>query len=94
MYKILTSVTYRKSYKRLKHSGRSKDIKQLDLVLSVLKTKGTLDRTYEDHSLTGNMSNYRECHVRGDLLLVYQKHDNIFVLTLVDVGTHHEIFGT
>ncbi|MBU4536784.1 type II toxin-antitoxin system YafQ family toxin, partial [Patescibacteria group bacterium] len=30
------------------------------------------DAKYQDHSLTGKLSIYRECHIKSDLLLMYQ----------------------
>ncbi len=51
---------------------------------------------WKDHQLTGNLSKYRECHVKGDLLLVYEikpKGSKIELITFVKVCTHSEIFG-
>ena len=31
---------------------------------------------YRDHQLTGNLKDYRECHIRPDLLLLYWIKDN------------------
>ena len=45
-----------------------------------------------DHQLTGELKQYRECHVKNDILLVYQKHEDILVLLLVDLGTHEDLF--
>ncbi len=41
--------------------------------------------------LTGDWSDCRECHIRGDLLLVYRKPDD--VLQLVRLGSHSELLG-
>jgi mRNA interferase YafQ len=45
-----------------------------------------------DHSLTGDWSGYRECHVRPDLLLIYDKPDDD-QLRLVRLGSHSDLFG-
>jgi len=47
-----------------------------------------LPEEFDDHQLTGNLKNYRECHIKGDLLLVYQVQKTELILILVDVGTH------
>jgi len=46
-----------------------------------------------DHALSGEWHGYRECHIKGDLLLVYQIHDDVLVLVLVDIGSHPQLFG-
>ena len=50
-----------------------------------------LEDKYKDHQLKGNMKDFRECHIKPDLLLVYMIEDN--VLKLVDIGSHSELFN-
>lgn len=45
-----------------------------------------------DHDLTGNWVDYRECHLKPDLLLIYKKVDSE-VLRLARLGSHSELFG-
>jgi mRNA interferase YafQ len=45
-----------------------------------------------DHQLGGEWSGFRECHVKPDLLLIYEK-PTLHVLRLVRVGSHAELFG-
>lgn len=35
---------------------------------------------------------FRECHIQPDWLLVYLIEDDVLTLTLVDTGTHADIF--
>jgi len=46
---------------------------------------------YKDHSLNGNWKNYRECHIKPDLLLIYKKID-LDTLILVRLNSHSELF--
>lgn len=46
---------------------------------------------YRDHQLTGNLKAYRECHIKPDILLMYQIENN--EVKLVRLGTHAELFG-
>ncbi len=49
---------------------------------------------YKDHKLKGEFEGMRECHIKGDLLLVYWlkvKAKNTLI-TFLRVGTHSEIF--
>lgn len=45
-----------------------------------------------DHSLSGDWSGYRECHIKPDLLLIYSKPDPD-TLQLARLGSHSELFG-
>jgi mRNA interferase YafQ len=47
---------------------------------------------YRNHKLRGNMKGRYECHIRPDLLLVYELSKDS-VLILHDIGSHAEIFG-
>lgn len=51
-----------------------------------------LEISYRDHKLNGEFSAFRECHIRGDLLLVYQIIKKELVLVVIDIGTHSELF--
>lgn len=46
----------------------------------------------QDHALTGNWVNYRECHVTPDWLLIYKTEEDILILTLTRTGTHSDLF--
>lgn len=45
----------------------------------------------KDHALKGNWTDFRECHLSGDVLLVYFVENN--EITLVRIGSHSLIFG-
>ena len=42
--------------------------------------------------LKGKYKGFWECHIQPDWLLMYLKEDDILVLTLVDTGTHADLF--
>ena len=44
---------------------------------------------YRDHALVGNWSDYRDCHLKPDLVLIYQITD--VDLTLIRLGSHSEL---
>jgi mRNA interferase YafQ len=44
---------------------------------------------YKDHALTGNWLDYRDCHLKPDLVLIYQITDNDLIL--VRLGSHSEL---
>ena len=43
-----------------------------------------------DHALSGEWADHRDCHVRPDLVLIYQKPDAA-TLRLVRLGSHSEL---
>ena len=71
------------------HSGRY-DINKLDTIMKMLINEEVLPISNYDHPLKGRLSEYRECHVEPDWLLMYQimNTDIIFVRT----GSHSELF--
>ena len=45
---------------------------------------------HHDHALSGSWTDFRDCHVRPDLVLIYQKPD-AKTLRLVRIGSHAEL---
>ena len=60
-------------------------------VFGTLIRGGVLDEKYKDHPLTGQLNEFRECHVKPDLLLMYAIQGN--ELYLARLGTYSELFG-
>ncbi len=90
MYRVKFTATYKRSYKLMKKRGL--DLTALDEVVDLLRQGRQLDERYRDHSLSGNYIGFRECHIKPDWLLVYLIENDILTLTLVDTGTHSDIF--
>ena len=72
---------------------RGLDISLLENVVEKLKNRIPLEEKHKDYQLKGKMSKYRECHIQPDWLLVYLIEEDILVLTLIDTGTHADLFG-
>ena len=90
MYQVKFTTTFKKSYKLMKKRGL--DLSLLDDVIDKLRNGITLDEKHRDHSLSGNFEGFRECHIKPDWLLVYLIEDDVLTLTLVDTGSHSDIF--
>jgi len=82
---------FAKDWERLSHSGRY-DMRHLKAVMLLLiANEAPLPPEYADHELKGDWQGFRECHVGGDFLLVYQlRQDGSVVFTRA--GTHAELF--
>ena len=73
-------------------SKRGLDISLLEDIVEKLKNGIPLEAKYKDHQLKGKMSKYRECHIQPDWLLIYLIEKDILVLTLINTGTHSDLF--
>lgn len=91
MYRVKYTNAFKKAYKKMVKRGLNTSL--LDDVISKLIIGEALDEKYKDHSLKGNFIGYRECHIKPDWLLVYLIEDDILTLTLVNTGSHSDIFG-
>ena len=90
MYEVKFTNAFKKSYKLMKKRGL--DISLLDEVVDTLRQGKKLDDKYHDHALTGNYQGFRECHIKPDWLLIYLIENDILKLTLVDTGSHSDLF--
>lgn len=76
MRRIERSAQFKKDYKR---ESRGQHRRHLDddlrAVLSLLLADEPLPDRCVDHALTGNWKGFRDCHVRPDLVLIYEKPD-------------------
>ncbi|OHB20374.1 MAG: hypothetical protein A2854_01320 [Parcubacteria group bacterium RIFCSPHIGHO2_01_FULL_56_18] len=95
MYTVVEDRDFRHSYLKLAHSGRLKPrVKaELERVVEMLRKRKPLPARNRDHALTGEWLGYRECHIKGDLLLIYQTREDMLVLVLIDIGSHSQLFG-
>lgn len=71
---------------------RGLDISLLDEVVDLLRQGRHLEERYRDHGLTGDLAGFRECHIKPDWLLIYLIENDILTLTLIDTGSHSDLF--
>ena len=91
MYKVVLSRRYKNAFKRFSQH-RNFDNKVLEEIIATLARGEKLSPKHHDHQLTGELRDNRECHIKNNILLMYQKHENILVLLLVNLGTHDDLF--
>jgi mRNA interferase YafQ len=58
--------------------------------LNILVADQPLPQRYFDHALAGEWHDYRDCHIRPDLVLIYRKPDETN-LELVRLGSLSEL---
>lgn len=59
-------------------------------VVQTLANDQPLAERFHDHALSNNWQDYRDCHIRPDLVLLYRKPDDE-TLQLVRLGSHSEL---
>ncbi|MBK5206733.1 MAG: type II toxin-antitoxin system YafQ family toxin [Polaromonas sp.] len=82
---------FKRDYKR-EGKGQHRATLDVDLfpVVEALANDQLLEPRYRDHSLTGEWKDHRDCHIKSDLVLIYQKPD-ADILRLVRIGSHSEL---
>ena len=90
MYTVKFTSAYKKSYKRILKRGL--DVSLLDQVVEALRQGRPLAAKHRDHILKGRYAGFHECHIKPDWLLIYLIEDDILTLTLVDIGSHADVF--
>lgn len=71
---------------------RGLDVTLLDAVVEELCQGNPLDDKYKDHLLKGEYAGFHECHIKSDWLLIYLIEEDVLTLTLVDTGSHSDLF--
>jgi mRNA interferase YafQ len=80
---------FKRDFRREKKTDRQLEA-SLDPVLTALVNDSLLPEKYADHPMTGVWKDHRDCHIKPDLVLIYQKPDND-TLRIVRLGSHAEL---
>ncbi len=89
-YELVLTGKFKKGLKLAKKRGLN--ISLLEDVVEKLLHKLPLEVKNKDPALLGKYKGYRECHIQPDWLLIYLIEDDILTLTLIDTGTHADLF--
>lgn len=81
--------TYIKDFKLVKKK-QGWNLEKIKSVVLQLQTCEILDERLNDHSLKGDFKGFRECHIFGDLVVIYKRDKEI--LTLYRIGRHQDLF--
>ena len=88
MLEINYSKSFKKDFKKLNENDREDTLE----VLYKLSRGEKLDPKYKEHALKGEYSKYRDCHIRPDLVLIYEKREDLLILKALRIGKHSEVF--
>jgi len=91
MRTIEWTTQFKRDYKReSKGQHRATLDDELFPIIDSLANDQALALRHRDHPLTGDWKDHRDCHIRPDLVLIYQKPD-ADTLRLVRLGSHGEL---
>lgn len=91
MVKIERTQQFKRDYRR-ESKGRHRLTLEpaLVTVLHFLINNEPLPDKNRDHALTGEWKDFKDCHIKPDLILIYRKLDHN-ALQLVRLGSHSEL---
>jgi mRNA interferase YafQ len=81
---------FAKDWGRLSHSGRYDMNRLKEAMMLLVANDNPLPVGYFDHGLSGEWKGFRECHIGGVFLLIYELRLNSVIFTRA--GTHAELF--
>lgn len=87
---VVQSSRYKRGLKRFRHDSAL--LAEVRDVVALLAADASLPPKYCDHPLHNDWEGCRDCHVRPDVVLVYQKTADGLVLLLLRIGSHSEVF--
>lgn len=92
MREIKYGKKFKKDFKREKKSSSHKETIDKDLLKAVklLAADKMLPKHYCDHPLSGNWKEFRDCHIKPDIILIYKKTGKA-VLELIRLGSHSQL---
>lgn len=90
------SKAFFKDWESLSRSGRYDLHRLKEAILLLIANDAPLGPEWLDHPLKGDWLGYRECHVGGDFLLIYELDDaagKSGTIVFNRAGTHAELFN-
>lgn len=90
MYSVRPTTKFQKDLKRIEKRGYN--IALITDIIKKLANGEQLPEKNRDHSLSGDYTGCRECHITTDWLLIYEIADDELILYLTRTGTHSDLF--
>lgn len=95
---LIESKLYQKELDKIiktsKKSTADRILERVALFVECQTNNKPLPADFKDHALNDNKKyqNCRECHLRGDTLLIYRIENNELELVLLRIGSHSQLF--
>ncbi len=92
MYNFTRSSKFKRDVRRCQR--QQKDMDKFKAVHELLIAGKPLPVRNQDHLLTGNWSNFRECHLEPDWLLIYRINESEKIIEYARMGSHADLFNS
>lgn len=91
-YEIAYSNRFKKDYK--KFLKKKRELTAIHQTIALLAENGheSIPKNMKPHKLAGSYSEYWECHVLPDLLLIWDQTESPKEIYLMRLGSHSELF--
>ncbi len=89
-FNIKPTTQFKKDLKAIHRRGYNLTL--LTEIIELLADGKPLPDKNRDHSLSGEYSGCRECHITPDWLLIYEISQNELILYLTRTGSHSDLF--
>ncbi len=90
MRTVIPTAKFRRDLKKAQSAVNRQTLLILNDVIEELANDIPLAAHFHDHDLVGQWKDFRECHIRSDLLLIYRKEPDI--IRLARLASHSELF--
>ena len=92
MKEIKKTNKYKRHLRKVLESNRKGIVDRLETVIEKLQSGERLGQEYRDHLLSdsGSFAGQRECHISGDILLIYILEKDEIILN--QIGSHSEVY--
>ena len=91
MYILHFSKKFRKDFKKISKNPNFR-LNELEYILYTFKRGGILEDKYRNHKLHGIWLGYCECHVRPNILLIYEINEQKKKIYIDRLGSHSDLF--
>ncbi|MCE9059040.1 type II toxin-antitoxin system YafQ family toxin [Parabacteroides distasonis] len=78
---------FKKDFKRIQNSP--KKVAAFEYIANLIINDRPIPQAYKPHLLKGEYKGCMECHIEGDLLLIWIDGD---IIDLIRIGSHSELF--
>lgn len=89
---VVSKNSFKRDFRKAHKQGLigENEILEIQKIIQLIANNEPLDAKYQDHLLKHDYAGFRECHIYGDLVIVYQRDDTI--LKLYKIGRHQDLF--
>ncbi len=92
MYQLHYTSAFKKSLKKIKK--RNREFSSTRDILFILQNNGVegIPKHMNPHKLKGEYKDNWECHIKPDLLIIWFQIEKPKQITLINIGSHSDLF--